>query len=167
MINSALLEMDTKKKEVAPSVFWALDPRLPRIAAQAAVEFDWLIQVKHGKSIASLSRESIRTLWWLLSESIGKAQLDTESKAFVDSVGLSLFVKAYNETHKAHPVKTRRELASAVKELTSSLEKAQQEEDLDEGILRKMMDFCVALSEYAAVYREVVYGNRQEHPYRK
>jgi len=162
----ALLKMTSEETEVRPSVFWALEPRLPDITIQAAVEFDWLIQGKRGHPIANASRESINKLLWLLSESIGKTKLEANSKAFVDSGGLNLFTKAYNESHKAHPVKTRKELRLAVKQLISSLGKA-QEGELEEDVLVRMRDFCVALSEYAAAYRQMIYGNRQEHPYRK
>lgn len=167
MINPALLEIDTKEKEIGPPVLWALDSRLPRIAAQAAVEFDWLIQDKHGQFAGELSRESIRKLLWLLSNSIGKVRFNDNNKGFVDSLGLSVFTKAYNESYKARPVRTQEGLVTAVKELTNEFEKANQEAELDEDVLKKMMDFCVALSEYAATYREMLYDNRQDHPYRK
>ena len=164
MINSALLEIDTKKKEIRTPVLWALDSRLPRIAAQAAVEFDWLIQAKHGQFTGELSRESIRKLSQLLSNSIGKVKFD--NKGFVDSLGLSVFTKAYNESYN-HPVKTQDGLVSAIRELTSELDKANRGAELEEEVLKKMLDFCVALSEYTATYREMLYDNRQDHPYRK
>lgn len=167
VISPALLEMTSGEEETTPSVFWALEPSLPRIAAQAAVEFDWLVQDKQGRPVANASRESISTLSLLLSESLGNTQLDADNKAFVDSGGLNLFAKAYNDSHKTHPVKTREELASAITQLTESLRKARQEGEIQEDVLVRLRAFCVALSEYAAVYRQMIYGNRQEHPYRK
>jgi hypothetical protein len=164
----ALLKMTNEATEIPSSsvVFWALEPRLPDIAVQAAVEFDWLIQGKHGQPVPNASRDSINKLCWLLSEAIGETHLDTDSKAFVDTLGLNLFTKAYNDSH-AHPVKTRHELMSAINQLITSLGKAQQESEVEEDVLVRMRDFCVALSEYAASYRQMIYGNRQGHPYRK
>lgn len=167
MITPALLEMTSGEEETPPSVFWALEPSLPRIAAQAAIEFDWIIQGKQGQPVPDASRKSINTLYLLLGGSLGGTQLDADSKGFVDSGGLHLLAKAYNESHKARPVKTREELASAIMQLTESLRKARHESEIQEDVLAKMRDFCVALSEYAAVYRQMIYGNRQEHPYRK
>ena len=51
VISPALLEMTSGEEETTPSVFWALEPSLPRIAAQAAVEFDWIIQGKQGRPV--------------------------------------------------------------------------------------------------------------------
>lgn len=166
MIDAALLEMKNGKQKATPSVFWALDPRLPRTAAQAAVEFDWLIQAKHGGTTGNRSRESITFLGELLAGSLVSDQQGGE-KAFVDSAGLSLFAKAYNESNQAHPLKARQELIAAVGQITASLEKARQNAEIDENTLVRMRDFCVALSNCASAYREMVYGNRQEHPYRK
>jgi len=167
MINANLLEMSgNEENEMPPSVFWALDPRLPRTAAQAAVEFDWLIQSKHGQSV-NRSSESINTLSLLLSGAIGKTQRGADKKAFVDSLGLNLFAKAYNETRDAHPVKTREDLEVAIQQLISSLDDARRGIDIEESILTAMRKFCSSLSEYAAVYRKMAYGNHQEHPYQK
>lgn len=159
---NALLALDSEEEETLPSVFWALEPSLPRIAAQAAVEFDWLIQDKQGQPVANASYEAINTLSLLLSRSIGK-HLDADSKAFVDSGGLNLFAKAYNDSHKSRPVKTRQDLALAITQLTQSLHGMGSDAD----VLVRMRAFGVALSKYAAVSRQMLYGNRQEHPYRK
>ena len=165
MIDAALLDMNSGKNKTMSSVFWALDPRLPRTAARAAVEFDWLIQAKHGTGTADRSRESIAFLAELLSGSIGGGQ--EGEKGFVDSGGLNLFAKAYNEANRNQPVNAHDELFSAIKQVTGALENARQNNEIDETVLARMRDFCVALSNYAASYREMVYGHRQEHPYRK
>lgn len=166
MINAATLPKKDYGEKITPrSVFWALNSRLPLMAAEAAVEFDWIIQGKRGEP--GLSFEAIDSLASLLNDSLGKTQLEAGSKAFSDPLGLSLFAKAYNETNKDHPVKTRAELLEAVNELTTSLKKIQEGSKIDNSVLEKMRNFFVALSEYATVYRKMVYGNRQEHPYRK
>jgi hypothetical protein len=166
MIATSQPDVASQEKRMPPSVFWALDPRLPRTAAQAAVEFDWLIQRKHGKDV-NPSHASINALALLLGESMRKTQLGLNNKSFVDSMGLNLLAKAYNETYKATPVQTRDELAKAVKKLTSSLNAAQNEKKIEEEVLVGMREFCSALSEHAAVYRKMVYGSRQEQPYRR
>lgn len=167
MGNDDLLEMSSDEETTTRPVFWALDPNLPRIAAQAAVEFDWLIQCKHGQPVAKPSRESIQKLSLLLTQSIGKAPLAPETKGFVDTLSLNLLAKAYNASNAAHPVKTREELARVIDGLMSALAQAKQNEILDEGVLASMRDFCAAFSNFASSYRKVAYGNRFEHPYRK
>jgi len=168
MIDAALLDMNSGKNKTMSSVFWALDPRLPHTAARAAVEFDWLIQAKRGALAASRSRESIGLLDEILSGSIGRVQNGAEKeKTFVDSGGLTLFAKAYNEANRDRPVAADAELLSAIAKVTGALQKAHQNAQIDENELTQMRDFCVALSDHAAAYRESVYGQRQEHPYRK
>jgi hypothetical protein len=168
MLNNALQEMSSKNEERPRHVLWALEPTLPRTAAQAAVEFDWLIEKKRGNQMSNITRQSIHKLYVLLGESVGKAQFSSEYKGFVDSMGLSFLVKAYNDAYKNNPVKTQGELDKAVKDLVSALNDAQNDEkEIDESLLTHMRDFCAALSNYTATYRKMVYGNRSEHPYRK
>ncbi|HQU07606.1 MAG: hypothetical protein B7X04_01530 [Parcubacteria group bacterium 21-54-25] len=168
MINAALLETVSDESDARPPVFWALDPRLPRIAAQAAVEFDWLVQQKTGNNLPHVSREAINALHLLLSESTGTAQPGgPDNKGFVDTLGLNLFAKAYNASHTGHPVRTRDELDTAMRQLVDSLYRAGENNELAENILADMRDFCAKLSDYGSAYRKMIYGSRQEHPYRK
>lgn len=167
MIDATLLEMTEEENEVTSSPAWALDPRLPRIAAQAAVEFDWLIQLKRGQMLQHHSRESIKALGFLLAGSLGALHGgDARKGVSADSLGLNLLAKAYNASY-TQPVKTREELADAIQQLTTSLQNAGEEREMLEIVLEGMRGFCVALSEYAAAYRKMIYGSRTEHPYRK
>lgn len=167
---SALLAKGTQVHDThtKSGLFWALDPRLPRIAAMAAVEFDWLIQAaqRPAKAKPSVSHKSINGLWSLLSDSPGETPHSVESRAFHDSLGLHFFAQAYN--HIPHPpVTTREDLLPAVTELTEALHKAHEGKALDQDVLEKLKAFCIGLSRYASAYRKMIYDNRPEHPYRK
>lgn len=167
MTEVALSSMKNGRKKTASSAFWALDSRLPRAAAQAAVEFDWILQARRGNRVPQQTLESIKDLSELISESVQTIKPSGEIKALVDSAGLSLLARAYNASNRNHPLKNREELASAIVQLTDSLNKAGEEGESDEDVLERMKEFCIALSTYASAYRKMVYGNRPEHPYRK
>ena len=161
---------DNRERDKNLSMFWALDPSLPRIAAQAAVEFNWLIQVQDGQQVINLSHKSIENLLMYLSESVIDTQIysdNLENKGFNDSLGLNLFAKAYNKADKSHPISTRKELNKVVSFFSELLQKVQRDEDVKEDNLKIMMKFCIYLSDFSATYRRMVYQNQSDHPYRK
>jgi hypothetical protein len=165
MINAASHKMGEidPKKELRPPGSWHLDSRLARIATWAAVEFDWLLRVKRGRTVPNLSRDAIKTLSSYLREAIGKTETSSTTKALIDSTGVKLCVKAYSRD----TVRTPEQLRSIIDELKNLLERSSREDELSEDELIKLGDFCVALSENIDRYRDKVYGNRYEHPYHK
>lgn len=169
MSAAVILERNEVRKPVRSSKLWSLDQRLPLIAARAAVEFDRLVQSVQKKEPSQIVRRlnAIAELSLMLGESMGNVTQSTIKKGFVDPLGLNLFAKAYNKTHSEHQVTTRSALLEAMEQFSKDLKNSTGNLVNDEGSLENMRDFCVALSEYATINRELVYHSRQDHSYRK
>jgi hypothetical protein len=168
-----MFDIDAVMKELKSTantpanVFWSFDPHLPLLAAKAAVEFDWLFQGKVGKSYLSLN--AIKLLSSLLTGSIGKITLAGGAESFCDPLGVCLFAEAYNQVHdEAAQVKSKSELIPVATVILDTLKRTCDEaETVGTLELENMRDFCVALSERAAIYRMRIYGNRRGRHYRR
>jgi hypothetical protein len=164
MTEAALLELVTAEEATRSPLFWSLDSKLPMLAAKAAVEIDWYIQ-KMISRFGVKRCKSIEKIHAILDKSM-KAASGVNTSSFVDPLGISLIAHAYKAIDHNLEFDSRHDLIIEVDKVINTLSKVQADEIIEQAELQKTLDFLVALSQKAADYRETVYGNRQEHPFR-
>jgi hypothetical protein len=145
--------------------FRALDPRLPALAATAAVQLDNLLLRQKGVTTAPAELDAVEDLARLLKAALVSGQ-SGDVRALMDPITTSVFTSAYKESHQGAQLQSLEDLSTVASQLLSeflSVESAQQSEKL----LSSMRDFCIALSNFAASKQESVYGGRQQHPHKK
>lgn len=138
----------------------ALDPELPMLAARAAMELD------NYKSSGEMDFAAVKTLSLRLRNSFqngGGAAVPC--KALLDSSTVSLVGRALNSSSWAGKVSTIDQLSAELWDVAHRLEKV--EAAPAEQPIEKMRDFCVALSECAASYRQAFHDLRPSHPFRR
>ena len=138
----------------------ALDPDLPFLASEAAVDLANLI------SGDSDDMEAIRQLANTLKNSIKKGPSGTPSRSHMDPAALTIVGGAVAEfssndpsSRKVDDLLTR---AMGIAEFLSSEDMRQEPDKLKEA-----MDFCVALSRAAIAYRHSIRDLRPSHPVRR
>ena len=139
----------------------ALDPELPMLAAQAAMELD-NYKSSNDSNFGALKELSSRLKNSF--ESCGSGA-GAEHKAVLDSGTVSLIGRAFNSSSGAQKVSTIDQLSMELWDITQLLEKVAinpVNQPID-----KIRDFCVALSECAASYRQAFHNLRPPHPFRR
>jgi hypothetical protein len=138
----------------------ALDPELPMLAAQAAMELD------NYKSSGDTDFDAVKILSQRLNNSFqngGAAAVPR--KALLDSSTVSLLGRALNYSSQAEKVSTIDQLDKELWDLAQRLAKVEAA-PADQPI-EKIRDFCVALSECASSYRQAFHDLRPSHPFRR
>jgi hypothetical protein len=137
----------------------ALDPNLPFLASEAAVDIDNLLLHQ------SRELKSIRTLAKRLNNSIEAGTLDGPNHSLMDPATLTVLNEAFAEAFKSASLQRVEDLlgeAAKIARLLSSLEPENISTELE-----KARDFCVALSRAAVAYRRSIKDVRPSHPFRK
>jgi len=132
---------------------WDRRSQLPDVAIMAAVEFDWLIQMKQGREIRHFTNRSIVDLGVLLGDPIGRDALYSE-------VGMHILGRVYNSLNEDSPVRTIEELRVVLVPIAASLKKAHDGADLEERELVFLRKFCLELSKKTSEWLDAVYGSR-------
>ncbi|SRR6266496_322260 len=138
----------------------ALDPELPMLAARAAMELD-NYRSSSEASFAAVKHLSLR-LKNCFQSGGGTA---VPFKALLDSSTVSLVGRALDSSRWAGKVSTIDQLGTELWEVAQRLEKV--EADPAGQPIEKIRDFCVALSECAASYRQAFHDLRPSHPFRR
>lgn len=138
----------------------ALDPDLPFLASEAAVDLANLI------SGDSNDVSTIRQLADRLQNSIKKGSSGTPSRAIMDPAALVILGGAAAESSSTDPSSRRvDDLLHRAMEMAEFL--ASESMQQTPGKLKEAMDFCVSLSRAAIAYRQSMRDLRPSHPFRR
>jgi hypothetical protein len=157
-----------KETPASPSELRALDPDLPILAARAAMQLDRAIgATRRGQAVPGLRFDAIEELSRRVSQVSASISGGTASRALVDPLTASVLSRAYAEATHA-PLQSWQDLEKAASELSRLFEQAshhpKKAPDPVAG-LELLRDFCVKLSEYAALKRQLAYGERPVPPH--
>jgi hypothetical protein len=145
--------------EITSARLRALDPDLPMLAARAAMELD------NFKSTGETAFTAVKDLSARLKNSFENGgSTSVPYKALLDSSTVTLVGRALNSSKWAGNVSTIDQLSSELWDVAQRLE--QVEIAPAEQPIEKIRDFCVALSECAASYRQAFHDLRPSHPFR-
>ena len=138
----------------------ALDPDLPLLASQAAIELDTLIRKKTTKLSAT------RRLASMLSKSFPRTEEGKEPKFFIDPAAATLITRAFHQSHGGgQPVRTVNDLRREASKVALSLKNTSP--GAGQKSLVEARAFCAALAESAASYLQSRYAEFPTHPYRR
>lgn len=139
----------------------ALDPGLPLLASQAAIELDTLIA---GEEIQP---RAVHRLARILSNSfetpIEAGQGATSVKSLMDPATVNVLSRALDTS--GHEVKDLEELIDKARSVANRL--VETSKTAEQGTLERARTFCVALSRYAAAYRQSIHDLQPQHPFRR
>lgn len=142
-----------------PPKLRALDPNLPMLAAQAAMELDSF------KITGEIHFVAIKELLDRLKNSLGTTSGSPTSKPLLDSGTVSLVGRALNSSQWSGDIGTLEQINNGLRDIVQHLERLQTEPTTEP--IDKIRDFCVALSECAATYRQAFNDMRPAHPFRR
>lgn len=136
-----------------------LDPKLPWLASNAAVELDLLIN--GGET----DLEAVKQLGERLRQTLNKPTADQPARGLqVDTETETILGQAFAQAG-ADPTTILGELFRRTEEIAGQLSSAAV------GTERKALEwqraFCLALSQSAAAYRQSIFDVRPPHPYRR
>jgi hypothetical protein len=134
----------------------ANDPDLPLLAAQAALELE------NFKTYGQSDFNAVKQLSFRLKNSFGTG---ATKKALLESNTVSVVGRALNSSAWSGQISTMDELNGQLWEIADKIEKL--ETDPGNQPIDKIRDFCVALSECAASYRQTLHEARPPHPFRR
>lgn len=140
--------------------FHALDPDLPSLAAEVAIDVDNLLA---GTSTDQLAMQQLAKK---LMQSIEQDSNGEISRARMDMATVTVLGEAVLRTMERQNHRERIEdLLTKAKEIALILESADPQSDR-KGLERARV-FCVALSRVAAAYSESIRDLRPSHPFRR
>lgn len=147
-----------------PSAFLALDPKLPLLAARAAVEIDNLL-IDTARNPASGSLEAVEKILSLIQNAPpASANGGDSAKSFSDPLSNALFARAYDSSLKKLAVDSDNSLRTAMETLSKQLsEHATSNTDF----LRAFRDFFLALSIAVSNTRAVTANDRFKHAHKR
>ena len=137
-----------------------VDPELPFLASQAAIEIDNLILGRNPK---------LNYVYILGTKLRNSFDIDTSNdppNLLIDPPTLTIVGEAINESHNHTRVNKVDELVEKAKALASDLTEETQKKDNFEK-LEWVRAFCVALSRLSAAYHGSILDLRQTHPFRR
>ncbi len=136
-----------------------LDPKLPSLASNAAVELDLLI------NDAPTSLDAVRQLAERLRETLDNAGLDQLGRRLqVDTETETILGQAF--THAGDdPSTILGDLFRRTEVIAQQLSTAEPHSERE--ALEWQRAFCLALSQSAAAYRQSIFDVRPPHPYRR
>ena|SRR2546422_2614648 len=138
----------------------ALDPDLPMLAARSAMELDNFI------STGETNFTAVKELSARLRNSFSQTSSPPKThKALLDSSTVSLIGRALNSSRWIDKVSTVDQLSDELWDVAQRLDKIETEPA--QQPIEKIRDFCVALSECAASYRQAFHDLRPSHPFRR
>ena len=140
-----------------------LDPELPALASNAAVELDLLINDE------PTDLDSVRQLGERLNESLNKPSFDQPALGLhVDIETETILGQAFLQAPeaKADSKTILSELARRTEDIAQQLSSSDLETE-GKKALELPRAFCLALSQSAAAYRQSIYEVRPPHPFRR
>ena len=138
----------------------ALDPDLPFLASEAAVDLANLI------SGDSDDMQAIRQLATTLKNSIKKGSSGAPSRSLMDPAALTIVGGAAAEFSSANQSSRKiDDLLTTAIEIAEFLSSENMQQAPDK--LKEAMNFCVALSRAAIAYRQSIRDLRPSHPFRR
>ena len=137
----------------------ALDPELPSLASDAAVELDLLI---NGEPT---DLGAVRQLGERLRHTIDKSSSDPSARGLhVDTATETILGQAFMRSGD-DPATILSKLVERTKQISDLLSSAKDEAEKSQLELQRA--FCLALSKSAAAYRQMLLDVRPSHPYRR
>lgn len=136
-----------------------LDPDLPLLASEAAIDVDNLLA---GESV---DRTAMRRLSQKLSESIGRDSTGGVVRSHLDIATLTVLGEAISETVEKRSLKKVEDLLSKASKIANVL--AYDDPQSNREGLEQARDFCVALSRATVSYIESISDPRPSHPFRR
>jgi hypothetical protein len=141
-----------------PAPLRLYDPDLPMLAAQAAIELDSL---RRGKRIGL---STVNEIGNRLRSSL-EGSIETGKRAVLDSSTFAIVGPALDTTEWAGRVKTTDELISGLGGIADAMNKLAEDANAEQ--IEKIRNFCVALSKYAAAYRQSLQDLEPTHSFRR
>jgi len=135
-----------------------LNPDLPLLASQAAIELDKLSQ-GHNVGFKAVSHLSS-----LLENSIECCEDSKPSRSLMDSATVTVVSRALDAAQWGEPTERVEQLVKQAWEITNGL-KTPASTRVES--VKKMRDFCAALSRCATAHIQSLNELRPIHPYRK
>lgn len=136
----------------------ALDPDLPMLAAQAAMELDNCLS-SGERNFGAVRQLSVRLK---NSFSLGGSSVP---KSLLDSGTISLIGQALHTSRWVGQFSTLDQLSTHLLDVADRLSKV--EDNPKAQPVERVRDFCVALSECAASYRQALHDLQPSHPFKK
>lgn len=140
--------------------FDALNPDLPFLAANAALELDNILN-NTGSSLSYVEK-----LERMLESSAREQKIaGGRARLLVDPVSSNILSRALAASHQSDPG-TLQDLAKAISVLSGYI-KLLRASNLAKDNIASLRDFCVALSTYASASRKTIYGKEPAHQFRR
>ena len=137
----------------------AIDPELPSLASNAAVELDLLI---NGEPT---DLDAVRQLGTRLRQTLDKPVPDQPARGLhVDTETEAILGQAFTLAG-ADPKTILGELIHRTEQIAEQLSSAKSH--TEQTVLELQRAFCLALSQSAAAYRQLIFDVRPPHPYRR
>jgi len=137
----------------------ALDPDLPFLAAEVAIDVDNLLS---GRSD---DRAAMQRLAEILSQSIDSDPANAVRRSRMDLAALSILSEAVSQSVETQSLRKMEDLLEEASKMARVLEQGDPETDKAE--LEQVGSFCEALSRAAAAYSESIRDLRPSHPFRR
>lgn len=150
-----LQALNNDKKEL----LHVLDPDLPFVASQAAIELDDLISGRDSKP------KYVFILEKKLRNSLEIDSSESTHQSLIDPSTLTVLGEAINRSHNQKTVTKVEDLITQARSIADglSIEKKQKNKKKQ---LKWVRDFCIALSSLAAGYHKSIFDIRPQHPFR-
>lgn len=136
-----------------------LDPDLPFLAAEVAIDVDNLLAGTSTDKIA------MHRLAMMLSKSIERDTTSGSLSSRMDMATLTVLGEAVSETVDAHLLKKVDDLLTKASQIANVM--ASKNPLNDRNGLKQAGKFCVALSRVAAAYSESIRNLYPSHPFRR
>ena len=141
-----------------PEMLRALDPELPFLASEAAIDLDNLLNHRSNDVVA------VHHLADRLKKTLAPAE-GTVRARFLDHGTLTVLGEAINQVPGETELQEVDELISRASKIADEL--SSSDSSIDRARLEWARSFCVALSRCAAEYRKSIHEVRQHHPFRR
>ena len=139
---------------------YALDPNLPFLASEAAVDIDNLLFDRSPRDLAAMQRLAER-----LNNSVEKDTVNGSLCSLMDPVTLTVLGEAMGDTVKSQSLQTVEDLLKEAGKIAVTLSKEDPKENSQE--LEQARDFCVSLSRAVMTYHKSIRDLRPSHPFRR
>jgi hypothetical protein len=138
----------------------ALDPNLPLLASQAAIEVDNILS---GKTVAL---EATQGLALILANSFQERNGTPGVRQMIDPTTTCLMTRAFDASHWGRPITTDSDLAREASDLADIIKTLDLRTAERESLIR-IRAFFAALAVSASSYIESTYALRPNHPHRR
>ena len=137
----------------------ALDPNLPSLASEAAIDIDNLL------SGGPQDLRAIQKLAERLKNTIELTDTADPPRSLMDPATLIILGEAIGEATKDRSLSKVEDLLKEASKISESLSRDDLEENPAE--LKQARDFCIALSRAAMAYHKSISDLRPSHPFRR